>query len=257
VGGIGKSLVLVAVAASVALSQRSARAQPGQDSRAVEARKACAAGEVDKGIRILADILATTEDITAVFNMGRCYQQNGQPTKAIQQFREYLRKGKDLGPDDRKETEGLIKEAEAEEKTRSGQGLAPTASRSLASAGTVAETGQAATDSEASGKRRLLRWTGIGVASAGVLSIGTAVYFGLHAKSLEEQNEKPGNTFNKSSDDAGKRASTFQYVFYGVGAAALAAGAVLYYLGWEPGEQVAVLPSVTPHGAGAVLRIRL
>jgi hypothetical protein len=51
---------------------------------------------------------------------------------------------------------------------------------------------------------------------------------------------------------------TLGWVSYGVGAAGLAGGALLYYLGWragkEPGAAVALLPVVAPGVAGAAVR---
>jgi hypothetical protein len=248
--------LFIVVALTAALVDGTAFAQ-GDDVRAVEARKACASGDVDKGIKLLAEILATTDDVTAVYNMGRCYQQNGKPDKAALQFREYLRKATDLSPELRSRVQAQLREAEADERaSRRDVSTSPLAG-SPPPGSTLAGTPSGTADRGASSTKKNLRLAGIGVASAGVVSIGTAVYFGLRAKSLADHNEKAGNTFSKSDEDAGKTANTVQYVFYGIGAAALASGAVLYYLGWDHGEQVAVLPSVTPHRAGAVQRIRL
>jgi hypothetical protein len=95
-----------------------ALAAPVEDPRSVEARKACVAGDVDKGIRILVDQLAATDDPTIIYNMGRCYEQNGVVDKARLQFQEYLRKARNLPADERQEVEGHIRALEAEQERR-------------------------------------------------------------------------------------------------------------------------------------------
>jgi hypothetical protein len=221
------------------------------DPRAVEARKACAAGEVDKGVKLLADILATTEDTTAIYNMGRCYQQNGKPDKAALQFREYLRKATDLTPEVRGQVEAQLREAEADERI----------ARSQASSlpGTTTPPGVVATPEHSPDwkAKQNLRLAGIGVGSAGVLSLGVGTFFGLRASSLQRQNSADGNKFNSSDDKAGSKAVTLQWVFLGVGAAAVAGGAILYYLGLDEDNKVALVPSLGPRGAGAMLSVRL
>jgi len=93
-----------------------ARAGVDEDPRAIEARKACASGEVERGIKQLADYLATTDDVTAVYNMARCYEQNGMRDRALLQFREYLRKARDLSTADRADVEAHIQQLEAEQR---------------------------------------------------------------------------------------------------------------------------------------------
>jgi hypothetical protein len=92
---------------------RPAHAQ-SSDERMREVKRACAAGDVDRAIRMLADLYADTNDATAIYNQARCYQQNGQSDKASLRFREYLRKARDLSPHDRAEVEGFIREADAD-----------------------------------------------------------------------------------------------------------------------------------------------
>jgi hypothetical protein len=69
------------------------------DPRVDEALTACVAGEVQKGIRLLAELYTATKDPIWIFNQGRCYHQNAQLTQALSRFREFLRKSKG-GPED-------------------------------------------------------------------------------------------------------------------------------------------------------------
>lgn len=106
-------LSLVSTPARAQLQPPSATAAQ-EDPRELEARAACAAGDVDKGIAILARLFAETGDYTWVYNQGRCYQQNGRAAPALNRFREYLRRGQNLAAEERSEVEGFIKELEAE-----------------------------------------------------------------------------------------------------------------------------------------------
>jgi tetratricopeptide (TPR) repeat protein len=98
-----------------------------------------------------------------------------------------------------------------------------------------------------------LRFAGIVCGAAGLASIGTAVYFYTRAASLSDR-VSSSDAPTSSDYQAGKDAETMQWVFYGVGAAALATGAVLYWLGssssaFAPTATV-VAPMVGPGIAG-------
>jgi serine/threonine-protein kinase len=205
---------------------------PDEDPRAIEARKACVSGQVERGIQLLADYLATTDDVIAVYNMGRCYQQNGLPDKALLQFREYLRKARNLSGAERADVEAQIRELEGERR--------------------ASPTGNVPEDRRADS----LRPVGIVLAAAGVASVGVGIYFGVHARSLEDK-VTAAPRFDPSDDSAGRTAHTLQFVMYGIGAAAIAGGAVLYYLGLGSRHRVALLPGLAPRAAGAMVRIRL
>jgi hypothetical protein len=105
--------------ATVLVSAARAQAQPADDPREIEARAACAAGDAEKGVALLARLFAETGDYTWVYNQGRCYQQNGRAEEALNRFREYLRRAKDLSAEDRSEVEGFISELEGELSRRS------------------------------------------------------------------------------------------------------------------------------------------
>lgn len=104
------ALTLCLSLASVARAQNAV-----DDPRIVQARKACLAGDVQQGIRVLADLYVATDDPIWIFNQGRCYQQNNQPSNALARFKEFLRKSKG-GPDDDdvKDAKRYIHEIEAE-----------------------------------------------------------------------------------------------------------------------------------------------
>jgi hypothetical protein len=68
-----------------------------------------------------------------------------------------------------------------------------------------------------------------------VASLGTAIYFYTRAKSYSDK--VAGESPRISSDEqAGKNAETMQWVFYTVGAAAIATSTLLYVLGWPSAD---------------------
>jgi hypothetical protein len=100
---------------------------------------------------------------------------------------------------------------------------------------------------------RGLRIAGITCGAVGVASIATGVYFYTRARSYSD---KVSNQFDPapSDDSAGKNAETMQWVFYGIGGAAIATGTVLYILGWKEADsrrpRASVAPLLAPGLAG-------
>jgi hypothetical protein len=96
---------------------------------------------------------------------------------------------------------------------------------------------------------------GLAVGGAGLAAVVTGAVFGLQARAKGDS-VSGAKVFDPAADQAGHRAQTLQYVFYGVGAAALAAGGILYYLGLDrgPGDAgVALAPTFTSRSAGVAL----
>lgn len=103
-----------------------------------------------------------------------------------------------------------------------------------------------------------LRAAGVSIGAAGLVGVGAGLYFGLRARSLGNQ-VSSAPLFDPSNDSAGKTAHTLQFVMYGVGAAALAVGGILYYAGRgmaEPSSSVALSPMLSPGITGALLQTR-
>lgn len=94
---------------------------------------------------------------------------------------------------------------------------------------------------------RSWRVAGIAVASAGALCLATGLVFGLAARSASND---VSSRYDASRDSAGKRDEVLQWVGYGVGAAAVTAGAFLFVHESKVGEREAegVLAFITPNG---------
>jgi tetratricopeptide (TPR) repeat protein len=81
---------------------------------------------------------------------------------------------------------------------------------------------------------RRLRIAGIATAGAGAVGLGLGVYFGLHARSLADQASR-ADAYDPDLDDRGESAERAMLISAGVGAAAVATGALLYVLGRRAG----------------------
>jgi tetratricopeptide (TPR) repeat protein len=88
------------------------RARGADHAVEIQARKAFVAGEYDKAIDLFAGLYAETLHPVYLRNLGRCHQKLGRPGKAIEFFRDYLRKGQSITPEERKEIQGYIAEME-------------------------------------------------------------------------------------------------------------------------------------------------
>ena len=156
----GVAAVLVALAATPG----AARAQD-RDPRELEAKKACLGGRTDRGIELLAEMYAETNDPTYIYNQGRCFQQSGRPREALTRFREYMRKAPNMSPDDKALVQGYISELEEQLKTAPPPDLSakpPTDNSQML----VASPAQKPEESPAIYKRWWF-WTGVGAVVAG------------------------------------------------------------------------------------------
>lgn len=86
------------------------RAAP--DKRERQALEWFAVGRYQDALDLFGKLYAEKLHPTYLRNIGRCYQNLGEPDKAIASFREYLRKAKKVPADERAEIEGHIKEME-------------------------------------------------------------------------------------------------------------------------------------------------
>jgi hypothetical protein len=226
---------LSSAAAAVLLSGQAGAAQLQAQERA--AKKACMTGDPATGVAILADLFMDTGEPTYIYNQGRCYEQNNRCEDAIARFREYVRKANNASAAERKDVEKHIADCQA--LLAQGPTLAPGAAAAVVpppsppALTTVPEPPAqvvAASTPPARNAGRGLRIAGITCGAVGVASIGTGIYFYTRAVSYSNKVAKQP-VRNPSDESAGKNAETMQWVFYGIGGAAIATGVVLYVLG--------------------------
>ncbi len=104
---------------------------------------------------------------------------------------------------------------------------------------------------------RLWRWSGMGTAGAGLVSLGLGIKFGLDARSASDtlsKNDDAWTAEDRALIEDGRRAQTMMLVFTSIGVAALAGGTYLYYRGHKAGQKresarVVWAPQLTPTSA--------
>ena len=234
------------------------------------ARMACLSGEFAKGVAILSELFVDTQNPLYIYNQGRCFQQNRRYEDAIARFQEFLRAGKKLSTDDKDEAQKHIADCQdllAKQSTTAAplsapapmpapavvQGPAASVPVVVAAPPVIQQTSLPLASDSGSG----MRTAGIITAAVGGASVIAGVLLNLKVNSIASDLKKTdGYTASKESDRT--TYETFGWVSYGVGAAFVATGAVLYYLGQRSGAagstSVAFVPALAPGQAGAVVK---
>jgi tetratricopeptide (TPR) repeat protein len=265
----GSSLVLGIVVVFLANPASAEKVKP-KSAREKAAQKACALGDYQKGVEILADLFVETGDPNLIFNSARCYQQSGRFAQALARFQEYLRKDDHLSDADKADAGRRIRECEAALAKEAQAApppavtpppVAPIAPPAPAPAPpppvkpdvSTKSAPPAPDDNQGKG----LRAAGIVCAAVGVAALGAGIGLTLKTRNLSSDAERNGGG-TQADEDRRKTLETWGWVSYGVGAAAIATGVVLYIAGW-PGEKstnVALLPALAPDGVSIVLKGR-
>jgi hypothetical protein len=235
--------------------------ESAQDPRVGEAKTACVAGDFQKGVRLLAEIYMETNDPIWIFNQGRCYHQNAQPTLALSRFQEFLRKSQGAPQEDIRDAQKYIAEIEGEPRPKQpAAGATATSSTDATSVSTESQTAPPE-------RGRGLRYAGIGVGILGAAALASGVVFSVLVSQTNNKVESQTKTdvvnwsvvSGEYSD--GPRYVTLQWISYGVGAAAVLTGGVLYWLGTSSKSakprvaSTCVSPLFLAHGAGATLHM--
>lgn len=105
-GAVAAAVIVAAVAASVP------HLHAAVDQRELRAREAFAIGRYQEALDLFGKLYAEKLHPNYLRNIGRCYQNLGDPDRAINSFRDYLRTAKGLRAEERAEIEGFIKEME-------------------------------------------------------------------------------------------------------------------------------------------------
>jgi len=258
------ALILVAALLGLIASAGEGARAAGPDKRELNARVDFAAGRYEKALETYAQLYAETLNPIYLRNIGRCDQMMRKPQEAINSFREYLRKGKNLSTDERQEIEGFIHEMEALESSQAPRpatapapasttataqppppatpepAAAPAApaAAALDPAGPSAAPAATATASPppsppavtASGGRagRGQRVAGIALMAGGGALLGTGAVFGWLA---HDAATSVANQYDPDRVTAGERDQLIAWVAFSVGAAAVGTGVLLYWHG--------------------------
>lgn len=233
------------------------------------ARKACLAGDYAKGVELLADLFVDTKDPTYIFNQGRCFEQNRRYEDAIGRFQEYLRAAPGMSAEDKALTDKHISDCQNLLAQQTGRTVPPVAATAATASPppqpapaepipppapqvVVTQPPSPALASPGSG----LRTAGVVTASVGAAAAVAGGLLNLKANSIaDSMGTTIGNYEARNSDR--KTYETAAWIGYGVGAACLVTGAILYGIGRQTGADsttsVALLPAIGPGQAGALL----
>ena len=268
---IGLVLAL-AVPAPVHAADKPARIDRTRAKQARQAfemgKKAYTAGEFDKAIELWKEGYELKDDPILLYNIAQAYRQKGDAAKAIFYYRGYLRDAPQAR--NRPEVEARMAELQRgiEEAERAAQPV-PSPVPPPALTPEVQEVAPAPPPVESGEEPRSgkgMRVAGIVTMGVGVAAIGAATFFGLRARSLASELEdatragQPWSQDLADKESRGKTMNTLSLVGFGVGAAAVVTGGILYYLGARKDaraaeERTAFLPAIGPDGAQANLRV--
>jgi hypothetical protein len=245
------------------------------------ARKACLSGDYEKGVAILSDLFVETKDPTWIFNQARCFEQNRRYEEALARFQEYLRAAPDLSAADRQLTVKHI--ADCQELLAKQSGRSPSSPLAVAESApvpqpapppvpqpappavvpaapsptpavTVVQPAEPVHPGAAPGAG--LRVAGVATASVGVAALVAGVVLNLKVNSMASDLEGLGQYSGGKESDR-KTYETLGWIGYGAGAACIATGAILYYLGSRSGSHaastIAFVPILAPHQAAAAI----
>jgi hypothetical protein len=233
------------------------------------ARTACLSGDYAKGVALLSELFVATMDPTYIYNQGRCFEQNRRYEDAIARFQEYLRAGKRLGKDEKADAQKHIADCKELLASQPSQPLVaapapqpapvptPLPAPAPVAPAPVPPVVQQTNVRPASESGSGLRTAGIVTAAVGGAALVAGVVLNLKVNSMADDLQKTdGYTAGKESDR--KTYETLGWAGYGVGAACIATGAVLYVLGLRSGApastSVALVPAFGSGQAGAVVK---
>jgi tetratricopeptide (TPR) repeat protein len=229
-----------------------------------------------------------TQDPAFLLNIAQCHRSLGDKAEALMMFRLYLKSSLEgVNPGARALATKAINELESENRAAApapGSGVvvhpapsgAPAESSGLTATGSApkfqsgpggmpvlepAPDLDAAKAAEPTGKAqdssgdaaRTLKIAAIACGAVGLVAVGTGVYYYTRAGSLSDSANKAA-VYNQADYDDGKHAEKMQWIFYGVGAAALATGVGLFVYGQllaaPKKTNVSVAPMAAPGTAG-------
>jgi hypothetical protein len=102
-----------------------------------------------------------------------------------------------------------------------------------------------------------MRTAAIVTAAVGGAALIAGVILNIKVNTMASDLQAEG-AYSRSKESQRVRYETLGWVSYGVGAACVATGSVLYYLGRDPGHSatasIALVPALAPDNVGAVLK---
>lgn len=174
-----------------------------------------------------------------LFNIAQAYRLKGDRRNAIEYYRRYLvAEPKGVGSDEAREHLATL--GATTDELESPPTEEPEEPPSAEPVVNVAAPGPAPPEDRPARGGSGLRVAGLATASVGVALVGAGVFFGIQAKSASDDlsglDPGAGDAWDQSKYQRGESDERLMYVSYGVGAAAIVMGGVLYYLGARSGS---------------------
>ena len=240
-----------------------------REAKEKAARTACLAGDYAKGVTLLSELFVETRNPNWIFNSARCFEQNARFQEAISRFQEYLRVAKHLSDAERVDAQKHIDDCQDNLAKQSPRPPVPVVEQPVAPATPRPESyavvapapvrpvvdASATAGKPASQSGSGLRLAGITTAAVGGAALVAGLVFNLKANSLASDLKK-ADGYTSDKESSRKANQTLGWVGYGVGAACVATGAILYVLGLRSsdGSSVAFVPALAPGEAGAFVK---
>lgn len=253
-------LVLVVICANAPV----AASQPGSDGEK-RRRKASEhvkngdafkdAGDFDAAASEYQKAYALVPHPVLFFNLAQVYRLGGDKVKALDYYERYVVEDPTgrASRQARQFIEQLRREIERERGPGEPAQPEPSGGPDAEPGPSAGPVGSVSRSTPQAG--RGLRIAGLASAGVGLIAIGVGVKFGLDARSISNDinahasGEWPEELLARQAD--GERAERNMFILTGAGAAAIAAGGLLYYLGHSARRDATERPvSVTPVAAG-------
>lgn len=261
-----------------------ANAEEQAKAKFVAGKQSYRLGEYDEAIALWKEAYRLKDNPAFLFNIGQAYREKGDLPKALQFFENYLKEAP-ANASNRSDVEQrvaelkkLIEDQRASAKRPPNEpvelnptttadpvdpvGTAPTTTTTTDPTTTSPPIGSETPEEppEGGGGGGGMRIAGLATGGVGLALIGTGVFFGLKAKSAQQDVEDAianGEVWTEELDqkDAdGRSAATTSTLTLGLGAAAVVGGGVLFYLGLRKGQTessgVSLVPQLGADHAG-------
>ncbi len=285
---LGRWVSLTAIAVLLAVGAGAARAgdDPGEADKRRRAGKHVEegdrykeAGDYEAAAREYEKAYELVPHPELFFNLAQVYRLGGKKEKALEYYERYLA----VEPNGRAAAQArrfakqLKKDLDKAKRKEHASGGSGSGSESGSGSGSGSESGSGSGSESGAGSGgevtrrvepehpgRTLRIAGMATAGAGLLAIAVGIKYGLDARRIsnDHSNHDEGqwSEAELKSQTVGKRAEKRMFIGTGVGAALIAGGAVLYYLGHsarahaEESEQgVAASPLISGDTLGVAL----
>jgi len=238
--GVMRLVILLVLATGVASAQA-----PDAEQLYKDGQTAYDAKRYDDAIAAWSKSYELSRLPALVFNLAQAHRLAGHCAKAVESYKKFL--SLDPQSDERPAAEQFLRELEPCVKPKPID-LKPPPKVEILPSG----MGSHRIEDRGGGKRM----AGVIIGGAGIALFATGLYFGNRATSLANEVEAAcelGCEWStlEAKDASGRQAATLQYVFYGVGATAIAGGTVLYLLGARAREtRVFVEPTANGGAVG-------